>query len=1039
MDLPGLNPFAVPPLLVGTAMLVLGAAVTIRERFSAVSVRFLAMAVSIGVWQLGYVGVYASADEATALRWAKFCYLGVSTIAPAVYGFTIAVLGLERERRRIVRLGWAAGLAFAALIASTDFLFADLWSYGWGYYPRYRVLPSLAFLAFFFTLMLLCLAEYWREWCRADPATTHARRIRGHMIALSIAYLGSVDFLAKYGIPVYPFGYAPIVVFCIVSSWTIWKYRLIDITPEFAAHEILATMSDAIVVLDRQGIVRVVNPAACELLQQPAGEWVGKPVTAVAGEAAERPLRELEQSGRLRNYELPFVMSRRNLDYTLSVSASLLRDPAGDPIGSVWAIRDVTRIRKAQDDLAAAKETAEAANRAKSDFLANMSHEIRTPMNGVIGMTELLLGTALSREQAEYAETVRSSAEHLLAILNDILDFSKIEAGKLSLDPIAFDLRNAVEETVELMAARAAEKQVELITHYAPAAPTRVVGDPGRIRQVLANLVANAIKFTPNGHVLVSVRCEEHRAGDVRLRLAVEDTGIGIAPEKLAQIFDKFTQADGSTTRQFGGTGLGLAICRQLVELMGGEIEVQSRPGAGSTFSFTLTLPLDPEPHHEPLPSADLAGLRVLIVDDNFVNRWMLTEQLTGRGLRPQAVSSAEEALRELHAAREEGDPYRIAVIDFQMPRMDGESLGRAIKSIPAIRDTMLVMLTSVGRQGDARRMEAVGFASYLVKPLRQSQLFDALEAAWGLRARGRRVRLVTRHTVAESRRAEVSREAAAPAVRILLAEDNRINQKVALRMLARLGYEADLAANGQEAVYLAEAFPYALVLMDCEMPKMDGYEAAQEMRRREAGSGRRVPIVAMTAHALSGAREKCLEAGMDDHVAKPVKLDELRQTLARWLPAGDDAPPEDAAGSPDLEAATVVRLDRSVLAELRELESESGEPFLAGMIRTLLETAPDALSRLRRAHASGTYDVAAAIAHSLQGSSGSLGALAVNELCRELQALVRERCFDDAPRVLDRLEREIHELLPELTAVLEDLTGSFPTPPGCAAETGSP
>ncbi|MGH7859617.1 MAG: response regulator, partial [Candidatus Binatia bacterium] len=446
-----------------------------------------------------------------------------------------------------------------------------------------------------------------------------------------------------------------------------------------------------------------------------------------------------------------------------------------------------------------------------------------------------------------------------------------------------FDLQNAVEEVVELMAPRAAEKNVELISFHAPDAPTRVIGDPGRIRQVLTNLVGNAIKFTPAGHVLVTVKCPERTEADALLRITVEDTGIGIAENQLERVFEKFTQADGSTTRQYGGTGLGLSICRQLVELMGGEISVSSRLGTGSAFSFTLRLAVEHETAVKPLPAADLESLRVLIVDDNRVNRRILEEQIASRGMKGRSVASAEEALRELHSARRDGEPYEIAIVDYQMPGMDGERLGREIKASPSLRDTMLVMLTSVGQQGDGKRMTEAGFSGYLVKPVRQSQLFGALSTAWALYRQGAAPQLVTRHTLSEARRREVARTGRSQgglAARILLAEDNALNQKVALRMLEQLGCRADLAANGKEAVQMLEAFAYDLVLMDCEMPKMDGFEASAEIRRRETGSGRRVPIVAMTAHALAGARERCLSAGMDDHLPKPVKLDELRGLL---------------------------------------------------------------------------------------------------------------------------------------------------------------
>ena len=737
----------------------------------------------------------------------------------------------------------------------------------------------------------------------------------------------------------------------------------------------------SIIITDREGLIEYANPKFMELTGYTSKELLGQnPKIINSGKIPKSTIKELwdtildgrEWTGELLNRKKSGEL------FWEHASISPVKDPQGKITNFIAVKVDITDRKIAQREIEKARDAAMELARMKSEFLANMSHEIRTPMNAIIGMTGLLLDTQLSEQQRDYVRTVNGAGEALLGIINDILDFSKLESGKLTVEKLDFDLLETVESTTELLAPRAQEKGVELAHFVEKDVPAGLRGDQGRLRQVLLNLLGNALKFTEAGEVVLKVSVEKETAAGAELRFSVKDTGIGIPAEVQKNLFQVFTQADASTTRKYGGTGLGLSISKKLVEIMGGEIGLESEPGKGSTFWFTLPF----ERQSGELPPAPektlVAGVRALIVDDNAANREIVSRYLEAWEMRFEAVASGKEALEALKREAAGKDPFRLVLLDMHMAGMDGLMLARRIQGEAGLPLVKKVMMTSLGQSLKAEELGAAGISVCLSKPVRPATLLKALNSA-----------------LAESASGRAAAPAPAPALaaerplnkyfRVLVAEDNIVNQKVAVKQLEKLGYEADVAANGLEVLEALKRRPYDLVLMDCQMPEMDGFQATAGIRKTEEGMQDHLPVVAMTANALQGDREKCIAAGMDGYISKPVRLEKLAETMAAW-----DVP-----------------LSASTLKYLRELAGPETPEFMDELLATYLRDVPARMEAIRKAAGSRDAKALRQAAHALKGSSGNVGAQRLRKLCLLLEQLGANGTLDGAAELLSALEKE--------------------------------
>ena len=718
-----------------------------------------------------------------------------------------------------------------------------------------------------------------------------------------------------------------------------------------------------------------------------------------ASRVVARPITQLEHGTRM--------IGGGNLDHKVGTTA---RDEIGELSRAFdHMTENLKEVTASRDELDRAKAAAEKASRAKSEFLANMSHEIRTPMNGIIGMAELLATTSLTSEQRDYLEMVRQSADSLLGLLNDILDFSKIEAGKLELESIDFGLRDCVGRTGKALSVRAADKGLELACRIGPELPDTLVGDPNRLRQVLVNLAGNAIKFTERGEVVIDVTEERREEAEVELRFSVKDTGIGIAADKQQTIFEAFAQEDASTTRRFGGTGLGLAICSKLVDIMGGRIWLESEVGKGTTFYFTAKLGIGKkQPHRAATLATLLKECPTVIVDDNETNRRILEEVLKSWDMCPAAVGSGPSALIEMKRAAAEGQPYQLVLLDCMMPEMDGFTLAERIRRNADFENPAMIMISSAAQAGDAKRCRQIGIARYMTKPIVQSELLEAVAEV-----------LEPAESVVGAPNRPMASESSShgPSLRVLLAEDGLVNQRVAVGLLERRGHRVVVATNGEEAVRALEGDHFDIVLMDVQMPVMDGLEATQIVRQREKQLGVRTPVIAMTAAAMKGDREKCLASGMDDYLSKPIDPEHLSDMLAKYTFRDPDSrdPDESAlAGNASEHGAVAAPPEKTtciidVEEAARRIPAEPQEVW--ELAQLLHEECTKLLDQIRTGLADADAKVVQRAAHTLKSSAAALVADQVATAALQIESVAREEDLDDAAAGLAELERAVDAL----------------------------
>jgi two-component system sensor histidine kinase/response regulator len=992
-----------------------------------------AVAMGTGIWSMHYIGMEALRLPVPVLYdWPTVLIsMLAAIIASGIALFVVSRKTLGVTAVVIGSLTMGSGIAAMHYIGMEAMRLPAMCHYSLRLVGLSIVLAvAISGVALFLTFRLRGETTNWGWWKGISALTMGAAIPVMHYVGMAAATFVPMPLAAadlRHAVGVSALGIAAITLVTLVLLGLVFVLSIVDRRFTLQAMElrsgekryrqIVETAFDAFVGFSASLLVEHWNPQAertfgwskSEAKSRPLGQFV---LLDRKTDEMGKSLRELLEEGGSTEMQRRMEIVARHKDgheFSAEMAISSVRSGAMQMFAAF--VHDVTERKQAEREREAAKEAAEAASRAKGDFLANMSHEIRTPLNGVIGMTELVLQTELTREQRDYLDTVRFSAESLLSVINDVLDFSKIEAGKVELEEIDFDLRECLETTLRTLALRADEKGLELLCDVDSAVPNVFRGDLNRLRQIIVNLVGNAIKFTLEGEVALKVGTSSPNGTRYPLHFVVSDTGIGIAPEKLESIFHSFSQADTSTTREYGGTGLGLTISRCLVEMMGGHIRVESQMGKGSAFHFTIELECGLESAIAKAGASHpgvLAGTRVLVVDDNRTNRRILERLLVGWGMQPELVPDGQSALAILQAARATDRPYQLILTDMHMPKMDGFELVERLQGEDRSQMPTIMMLTSGKQHGDAARCEQLGVAAYLMKPIRQAELREAIARVLGAMTENRETQMITSTVLEHCRDASAT-------LRVLLAEDNEVNQKLATRLLEKRGHSVIVVKNGREALEAIRNAEYDLVLMDVQMPEMDGIAATAALRAIERETGRHLPVIAMTALVMKGDRERCLGAGMDGYLPKPIRSQELDEVLDKYVtqkirgsgPAEQTSPP----------AAIQEAVDARELLERIGDERE----FLAELVNTFRDDFPKQLEAMTIALNDGNATQLALAAHSLKGALSNLAAPRAAGLAAGVESAGKSGDLPGAALGLQDLKPELARVVDALNALCQE------------------
>jgi two-component system sensor histidine kinase/response regulator len=990
-----------------------------------------AVAMGIGIWSMHYIGMLAcQMPMAVLYDWPTV----LLSMVAAVLASGIALFIASRKT-----LGWTAtllgSLSMGGGIAAMHYIgMAAMRMHATPVYSRPLVLLSvglavaIAFVALRLTHAFRHIDKSW-SWRKASSALlmgcaipvmhytgmAAARWIPETAAAPNLAHAVNISDLGTASIAL-----VTVVMLCLVFLTTAIDRRFSSHAVELESNEqryrrILAAAFDAFIGFTSEGTITEWNEQAEKTFGWSAEEATGRSVnemlqfeTVEEGESRYRNLLEAEAAGLLESRTEVLARHKTGQRFAAEMAISAI-STGGQKLFAAF-VHDVTKRKLVESEMLEARAGAESANKAKSEFLANMSHEIRTPLNGVIGMTDLALETELTPEQRDYIETVKLSADSLLSVINDILDFSKIEAGKIDLEEIQFDLPECVETTLKTLALRADEKGLELLCEISPQVPGAVFGDEGRLRQIMTNLVGNAIKFTEVGEVSVNVEVEQNGGEDRWLHFTVSDTGIGIAAEKVDTIFESFRQADTSTTRHYGGTGLGLTISKRLIEIMGGRIWIESELGRGSRFHFVAPLKVAEYVEETFAPAATqerLVGVKVLIIDDNKTNRRILEGLLARWGMRATSAADGATALRKLADALMMDEPYRLVLTDMHMPQMDGFMVVQELQKNPAFSAATVMMLSSGGHRGDAGRCQELGIAAYLLKPVRQAELQEAIARALGARSTKKESPMITQKLLQAERPANQF-------LKVLLAEDNEVNQKLAVRLLEKRGHTVTVAGNGRQAVEALAAGAFDLVLMDVQMPEMDGIEATLEIRAAEKLTGRHQPIVAMTALVMKGDRERCLEAGMDGYLSKPIRPQELDEILDSYIARCNPITRSVVPGTQPLALIAEAAIDSADL--MARVDGDVG--FIAELTEILREDCSKKMVAMQCCVEAGDAPGVKRLAHGLKGALANLSARRAASLAGKIEALGTAGDLSGTAALISDLGAELARVLDHLQAL---------------------